>query len=565
MRGRVESFVPDLVDRANIGTFHSFCAQILRQHGVHLDIKPDFIIYSQDADRKALFEDGLRAAAGQGSAVSVDDVRLLPIIDRFKSRLLSPQDIERVFPGRDDAKKVAIAYSIYENELRRLNALDFNSLIFEAFQLGIKYPQLIGRYRRTYSYWLIDEFQDTNDAQYKLLKMLAGADFRNVFAVADDDQIIYQWNGASFKNLQAYLKDFAAQTLQLPTNFRCPPVVVEAANRLVAYNVNRTADKRPLIAGREKFRFAQDHQIQIFRFGTDEEEAAGIAGEIAKLSSADLSSTAVIGRTRATLEKMMAALQAVHVPAVIAQRRDDFLSFEFRWLSACLAQASRPLDKKIVGVLVGSFNSVANIDCSVEQVIAEAEASGRSYLHTWLGVISANVSGGAKQLADAAERLSQDASKFRTFVTACLNVFGEGDESNPDLEEDVVAWRQLYSDIERGSGRGIGLDQFLQELQLRSKEPAPKPGTVTLTTVHSAKGREFEQVFVVGLAEDVMPSFQSRQKGDASPEMEEERRNCFVAITRTKERLVLSYADRYRGWAKAPSRFLLEMFPQAAE
>jgi DNA helicase-2/ATP-dependent DNA helicase PcrA len=136
-------------------------------------------------------------------------------------------------------------------------------------------------------------------------------------------------------------------------------------------------------------------------------------------------------------------------------------------------------------------------------------------------------------------------------------VANNGDLS--DLAQDLSAWRELTADIARHIGRNAPLDQFLQELQLRSKEPSPKPGSVRLMTVHGAKGREFDYVFVIGLAEDVMPSFQSRQKGDTSPEMEEERRNCFVAITRAKESLILSRAEHYRGWAKAPSRFLVEM------
>src|SRR6185312_5321108 len=108
-------------------------------------------------------------------------------------------------------------------------------------------------------------------------------------------------------------------------------------------------------------------------------------------------------------------------------------------------------------------------------------------------------------------------------------------------------------------GTNISLDEFLQQLQLRSKAPSPQARTVTLMTVHGAKGREFDYVYLVGLAEDILPSFQSRQKGDNSPEMEEERRNCFVAITRAKECLILSRANIYRGWSKQPSRFLVEM------
>jgi DNA helicase-2/ATP-dependent DNA helicase PcrA len=155
-----------------------------------------------------------------------------------------------------------------------------------------------------------------------------------------------------------------------------------------------------------------------------------------------------------------------------------------------------------------------------------------------------------------------DPSAVKSAVEAILGEFAKetaGREGDADLAEDMAAWRELSRDIAGHIGRGAPLDQFLQELQLRSKEPSPKPDTVTLMTIHGAKGREFDFVYVIGLAEDVMPSFQSRQKGDRSPEMEEERRNCFVAITRTEECLVLSRAKSYRGWRKEPSRFLVEM------
>ena len=134
-----------------------------------------------------------------------------------------------------------------------------------------------------------------------------------------------------------------------------------------------------------------------------------------------------------------------------------------------------------------------------------------------------------------------------------------GPDTESDLTEDMAAWQELSRDILGQMGKNVPLDQFLQELQLRSKDPTPKPETVMLMTIHGAKGKEYDFVYVIGLAEDVMPSYQSRQKGDRSPEMEEERRNCFVAITRTKECLVLSRAERYRGWQKQPSRFLVEM------
>lgn len=131
--------------------------------------------------------------------------------------------------------------------------------------------------------------------------------------------------------------------------------------------------------------------------------------------------------------------------------------------------------------------------------------------------------------------------------------------SHASLEEDARAWRDLFQDIQGTIGRQAPLDQFLQELELRSKEPPLKPGVVPLLTVHGSKGNEFPHVYVMGLAEDILPSFQSKRLGDNSPQMEEERRNCFVAITRCGETLTLSYAGAYTGWKKDPSRFLSEM------
>jgi len=163
--------------------------------------------------------------------------------------------------------------------------------------------------------------------------------------------------------------------------------------------------------------------------------------------------------------------------------------------------------------------------------------------------------------------LTAQPTTFRAFIDQVFEKLpGQGGEDATDIDEDRTAWVSLVRSIGQAIGRDAGLDQFLQELALRSKEPPAPANAVTLMTIHSAKGKEFDNVYVIGLAEDVLPSFQSVKAGEQSAEMEEERRNCFVAITRAREWLCLSYADRYRGWAKQPSRFLLEMglnLPQA--
>ncbi len=277
MIDRVKSFVPGLEERATIGTFHSFCAQVLRQHGVHLGIKPDFAIYSLESDRHAVLESALARAEQTGAAVSADDTKLLVLIDKLKSRLISPDSAVSALKGYEDPQRIAQIYQVYEEELRAVNALDFNSLIFEAHRLVLAFPAIAARYRRSHPYWLVDEFQDTNHAQYAFLKALAGGEFKNVFAVADDDQIIYQWNGASYRHIQQFTSDFSAQLIQLPTNYRCPPAIVDAANHLVVYNAQRTAAKRPLVCGKTQSRLPAEEHITVLEFEDEDEEAKGIA------------------------------------------------------------------------------------------------------------------------------------------------------------------------------------------------------------------------------------------------------------------------------------------------
>ena len=562
MKERVAAFVPGLEDRAIIGTFHSFCAHVLQQHGVHIGIKPDFTIYSRDVDRERVLKDALQRAVDEGKP-STGDIKYLALIDRLKARLIEPDAADVALTRFEDRESIKATYRLYEEELRRTNSLDFNSLIFEAYRLVKTFPAIATQYQRSHPYWLIDEFQDTNRAQYRFVRALAGDTFRNILVVADDDQIIYAWNGASYKQIQSFLSDFSAESIQLSTNYRCPPAIVAAANRLVAYNAQRSASKQPLIAGKTDLKYSAADQIQLRVFATEDEEAESIAGDIANRGATEWGQTAVLARNRALLERMHRGLLERQVPSVIAQRRDDFLSAQFRWLVAALRQVTHPLDRSNLAVLAESFNRMAQIDVSLEQVIADAEASGRSYLTIWLEAAAANnLSPGHTALLGLLNTTLCDVSATRSMIDQVLAEF-EKEIAEPsvdsDLAEDMLAWRQLTRDIAAHIGKNAPVDQFLQELQLRSKEPIPKPNSVTLMTIHGAKGKEFDFVYVIGLAEDVMPSYQSRQKGDNSPEMEEERRNCFVAITRAKECVVLSRAEQYRGWQKHPSRFLVEM------
>src|SRR6185437_16100824 len=191
------------------------------------------------------------------------------------------------------------------------------------------------------------------------------------------------------------------------------------------------------------------------------------------------------------------------------------------------------LDRRNMAVLIAAFNRIANVQISVDQIFSDAEASGASYFGVWADAAKHEIGNASPhtKLLEEASRLEPTSARKK--VDVILAEFdSRASASDPDLAEDIAAWREISNDIGKHFGRHISLDEFLQQLQLRSKDPTPQPNTVALMTVHGAKGREFDFVYVIGLAEDILPSFQSRQKGDGSPEMEEERRNCFVAITR---------------------------------
>ena len=379
MANRVAALVPGLSDRADIDTFHGFCAQVVRQHGVHLGIKPNFAIYSRSADRQAVLEDALRRDSQRFGS---DIRRLLSLIDDLKARMITPEqagqcDIAWKGVASNEGDLVARAYRLYEDELRRANALDFNSLILEAYKL-LGYPAMARHYQTVYRYWLIDEFQDTNGAQYELLRRMAGEHFREIFAVADDDQTIYEWNGANVRRIGTLVEEFACEVVQLPTNFRCPPQIVEAANRLVVYNASRVASKQKTKSAPGKS--TNEEQVQCRVFKTDRDEVKGIAAEIAGLDVYARARTAVLARNRVLLESMYNALKHQNVPATILARRDDFVSPEMRWLVACLRQINRPLDRRNMTTLVESFGSFSSLSVDFDELVSRSVVNGVTYL-----------------------------------------------------------------------------------------------------------------------------------------------------------------------------------------
>jgi len=568
MKERLQKYVPDQQDRVFLGTFHSFCADILRQHGTHIGIRPDFTIYGLESDLIELVREAMsvQPALHEDPPSRVIDAKsALGMIHRLKSSLIYPTGAQQAFRNPEIGEQVATLYAAYEDSLGRHNALDFDSLILRTHQLFDEFPVFATRVQDVYPFVCMDEFQDTNLTQYRLAQFLVPKDPSNLFAVADDDQIIYQWNGASHDRIKQFVADFKPQVLQLPVNYRCPAEIVELANRLIQYNFLRSPNKKPAVAHAAR---QAENVVRLLRgFRKEQDEAQAVAADIQHRRGTP-GSIVVLARNRRLLEGAKAALDALAVPSCILQRKDEFQSTPLVWLHSLFRLAVDPHNTRHLEAVCGSFQQLTGLQTDPEQISLQAEAQGLGLLLSWLQAArQADADRKYESILNEVGRSLISSRDFQRFSSEAIAWFDSLDgQPSPAgqarfafYEEERAVWGDMVREITSLLGREASLEAFLQEAQMRSKEPTPKPGTVVLMTIHGAKGREFDHVYLVGAVEDELPSFQSKKHGEQSPEMEEERRNCFVAVTRAKESLTISYADKYRGWPKEPSRFVKEM------
>lgn len=569
MQERARALLGGDLSRAVLTTFHSFAAEILRQHGSHVGIRPDFSVLVQQADREAVLEQVIREAQEEYPELDRREVRLLPLIDNLLEKLVRPDDAAGHIRDPELAETLALLYGRYRSRLLNDNTLDFSTLLCLAFELLRDFPMVAEQLRSAYVHILVDEFQDTNLAQFMFLKELVGSDPSYLFVVADDDQIIYQWNGADPRRLAELQETYRMRIVQLPTNYRCPSAVIDLANSLILHNHGDLAyAKEPLRAAATS---SQADAVALKDFPTAADEAEWIAAELSSLSQEERAKTVVLARTKRLLSDAQSAFAAKSVESVLAIRKSDFESAPFRWLMAMLRLAVESGDRAQLSVATRSFFRMEGIELAVDDVVASASARGgdllRSFIEEALAREDALSPATAGLLSGAATGLV-DRMDYQAFIDDSLEWFGSLDSavvSNQekafaDFEVELEIWSSLGTQTRNRFPHGpIPLSAFLQELDLSPKTLPIPPGAVRCYTIHNAKGMEFPRVFLMGLAEDVLPSFQAIKEGDESIQMQEERRNCFVGITRTSERLIMTYAQEYFGWAKEPSRFLGEM------
>lgn len=567
MRTRVEEMIPDCRERVLLTTFHSFCADILRQHGSHVGIRPDFAILNQDADREAVLTDAIAVVARTGIDADNDDVRLLPSIDRLLSNCVVADQVPRLVKDQDFARKLAALYAEYQHQLIANNRLDFSSLLLLAHRLMTERPAIAEQLRTVYPSVCVDEFQDTNIAQYQVLKAVVGDAPNDLFVVADDDQIIYQWNGASPDRLQALRTDFKVQVLQLPANYRCPAEVIVLANRLIRHNLDRAADKQPLYAIKQP---EQKTVVHVRHFDTLDSELEWIAADIRAAHLSETGSCALLARTRKVLEAAVAKLQTAGIAASLTVRKAEFTSAPFRYLHAVLRLANSRTDRDQLRRACKAFYEIEGVDLQVADVVASAPQFSGDYLRSWFESVRARaaIDPLTRTFLDHGQRLLVERMDFLALIQDAFSWFdakntqldGRNEEGFTDFVDEKAIWTELQTrTIDKYGRDDVTLNILLQEFDLADKSPPIPANAVRCLTIHSAKGMEFGHVYLVGMVEDQLPSFQAIKKGDTSREMQEERRNCFVAITRAQFTLTLTYSDEYFGWSKQPSRFLREM------
>jgi DNA helicase-2/ATP-dependent DNA helicase PcrA len=568
MRQRIDAMLVQGRDRVTLTTFHSFAAEVLRQHGSHCGLRPDFSILTEPADREEALTDAIKTVVTDDSEFIPKAGQLLPTITRMLDECIPVHEAEALLGDVPHAKEIASVYKAYRERLIAANQLDFASLLAIAVDLLESKPTIAKQCRRVYTHVCVDECQDTNSAQFRLLVQLVAETTPNLFVVADDDQVLYQWNGASPDRLRELRDRYDMPVIQLPENYRCPPIVIQLANSLIAHNTDRSADKKPLTAHKPG---VGSEGLVAQRFADFSDELDWIAKTISERTPDERKGCVILARRKKLLDEAVNALTSRSVPAYIAVRKNEFESAPYRFLHATLRLANAPTDKDQLRRMTKAFFDLEGIKIEAQDVIPLSSVSQEGYLRAWLQLASQRTEGSKASsalLAETSKSLA-DRMDYWKFIAASHQWFGQireepsGSASQSafqDFEDEQAIWDSLRADISQHYDTSeLSLHNFLQELDLRAKEKPAPPNAVRCLTIASSKGMEFKHVYVIGLVEDELPGYYARKAGDSSDEMREERRNCFVAITRAEESLTLTFSARYFGYGKSPSRFLREM------
>ena len=576
MRERVEKLLGDAAANLWVTTFHSACVRILRRDVGHLGISRGFVIYDE-GDSLGTIKEALRR---QGLDPKIHEPRRIRWkIDQWKNSGLLPADAAAA--ARDlDEEQLAETYALYQRLLADSNALDFNDLLLQTVRLFEQFPEVLAWYRRRWQYLLVDEYQDTNRVQYRLLRLLA-EEHKNLCVVGDVDQSVYGWRGADIRNILDFEEDYPdARVVKLERNYRSTQAILEGASGVVENNVARK--ERRLWTDRQG-----GDPIRLYEAHDDRDEAMFVISQIlgaVKKGDRAYKDFAVFYRTNAQSRTFEEELLKYDVPYTVVGGVRFYERAEVKDALAYLRLLVNPTDdmalRRIVNVPARGIGKG-----TVERAAELAEREGVPALAALRRMVERGEAGrGAAKIADflrLIDGLGQEVVRLAPAEALARILDRTGylraleRDGSPEAEARIENLRELLTgaeDFEAANAddadeRGL-LATFLDQVALVSDLDGYDDASdrVSLMTVHSAKGLEFPAVFLVGLEEGIFPHSVSARDPDG---VEEERRLCYVGMTRAMEQLTLTFARERRRFGSRsfgiPSRFLREIPPSVLE
>jgi DNA helicase II / ATP-dependent DNA helicase PcrA len=562
MARRVESLLtPVGVKAPLVATFHSACVRILRQHIGHLDgYKPGFTIYDED-DRQALVKELMREHE-LGDKTTPGSI--VHRISHAKNQMLSVADVERAARGPRE-EQIAALYARYQERLAQSGAVDFDDLLLLTVKLFEQEPGVLEGYRELWKHVLVDEYQDTNRAQYTIVRQLT-SEHRNICCVGDPDQSVYRWRGADIRNILDFEADYpGTRVIRLEQNYRSTKRILAIAAGVIGHNVSRK-DKTLWTEN------AEGEPAAVYRAWDEHEEANFVAQRIlsARGERVAFGDVAIFYRTNAQSRVLEDALRRGGIPYLIVGGVRFYERKEIKDTLAYLRLIVNPGDdvafRRAIAAPVRGIGPATLI--RLGDVAAREGRSLLSMAATPPPDITAKPRRVLEEFAAMIERLASQRAAMSpaAFLDLVLSAGGYREalkqERSPEAEARLENLEELVAAAEDHSRMvDPSLESFLDTVALVSDTDQLPEGArgVTLMTLHSAKGLEFPWVFLTGLEEGVFPHARSVASNE---EIEEERRLCYVGVTRAKERLFVSYAlhRRVHGYDLGEaSRFVREM------
>lgn len=548
-----------------MGTFHGICVRLLRQDGQAIGITPNYVIYDED-DRQSLIKSAMKE-------LSIDAQQIKPravssVISNAKNELRTPEDFEAAstYPH---LRQIAKIYARYEKLRKAAGALDFDDLLIETVRLLRDNKEIREKWRTSFKHILIDEYQDTNAAQYAIVKYLVN-DSYNICVVGDDWQSIYSWRGADFTNILNFERDYPdATVIKLEQNYRSTNAILSSAQSVISKNKVRTDKKLWTDIG-------EGTPVEVHATYDETEEASLIAGRIATqvgMKVRGYSDFAILYRMNAQSAPLERALRLQRIPYQLVGGVRFYDRKEIKDIIAYLRVVYQPNDRL-------SFSRIANVPgrglgaTSIERFLTWQGATGMDVIDALNRVHEADgLTPRAKTALGALgthlrdlQCMLSDGEAPADIIERLIKVVNYRDylrDGTPQAEEREENIGSLLSDVRVFAD----LPEFLEETALiSSADSAAGDDKVTLMTLHAAKGLEFPVVFMVGMEEGIFPHSRIYEAGPA--ELEEERRLCYVGMTRARQELHLTYArSRLQFGQRAyneVSRFIADMGDQIA-